>query len=80
MILSKRQKIITAIMAGTIVGGGLFFLYMLRAVGRYLNIFSRLKTYFAKYSLGRSDGAVTSKGFVWKAFSTTLNLNFDIIP
>ena len=31
MILSKRQKIITAIMAGTIVGGGLFFLYMLRA-------------------------------------------------
>ena len=31
MILPKRQKKITAIMAGTIVGGGLFFLYMLRA-------------------------------------------------
>ena len=31
MVLSKRQKIITALVAGFMVGGGLYFLYLLRA-------------------------------------------------
>lgn len=48
------------------------------SVGRYLNIFSRLNTYFAKYSDGLLPGDFTSSGFVWKAFSTTLNLSVDI--
>ena len=48
-------------------------------LGKYLNIFSRLNTYLPKYSLGRSAGTVTSFAFAWKALSTTLNLNSDII-
>ena len=49
-------------------------------LGRYLNIFSLLNTYLAKYSEGRSAGVATSTAFFLKAVSTTLNLSFDIIP
>ena len=31
MMLSKRQKMITALIAGVVAGGGLYFLYLLRA-------------------------------------------------
>lgn len=30
-MLSKRQKMITALIAGVVAGGGLYFLYLLRA-------------------------------------------------
>src|SRR3712207_410425 len=48
------------------------------SAGRYLYIFWRLKTYFAKNSDGRSLGVATSSGRFLKASATTSNLKFAI--
>ena len=49
------------------------------SLGRYLYIFSRVKTFFPKNSHGRSAGVFTSRGFFLKASATTWNLKFVIV-
>lgn len=54
-----------------------FGIHLARQIAEHLLLVEYI---LGKYSDGRSAGTATATGFFLNAVSTTLNLNFDIIP